>query len=574
MLWQKYITAFSDDILFQACLGAENNPAYTFTDSDIHNIALNQLEAILIRNGFCLANFPDMPVPIPLSEDHVHQNYLLAKELQYDLDLLKVRAQEAYSCLNPEQLSIFDAVIMAVENQQPAAFFVDGPGGSGKTFLYGAILDKIRSSGHIALAVATSGIAALLLDGGCTAHSLFRIPFELHEDSICNISHGTDHALLLQQASLIVWDEAPMAHRFAPEAVDRTLRDLMKAIDPNLQNQPFGGKVIVFGGDFHQILPVVPKGRREDIISSCLLCSPLWHHVKVMKLTVNMRLLQTESAEETIECQNFAKWLLEIGEDRAEHIVERGNCIKLPDNIWLTSQSIHELIDFVYPNISIHAGDSSYLMQRGILAPKNADVQLINSTMMNIYPGEEVEYLSADGIDETQGNNQENIYPTEFLNSLNVSGLPPHKLSLKIGAPIILLRNINPSEGLCNGTRLVCCSFAQHVIEVQVITGKHAGLRTFLPRITLTPSNMTFPFVLRRRQFPVQPAFAMTINKAQGQTLNNVGIYLPTPVFSHGQLYVACSRTTAKQNLKILAIGQHADAGYTQNIVYPEVLQS
>jgi len=147
---------------------------------------------------------------------------------------------------------------------------------------------------------------------------------------------------------------------------------------------------------------------------------------------------------------------------------------------------------------------------------------------------------------------------------------------LKIGAPIILLRNINPSEGLCNGTRLVCCSFAQHVIEVQVITGKHAGfsLCTFLPRITLTPSNMMFPFVLRRRQFPVQPAFAMTINKAQGQTLNNVGIYLPTPVFSHGQLYVACSRTTAKQNLKILAIGQHADAGYTQNIVYPEVLQS
>ena len=153
-----------------------------------------------------------------------------------------------------------------------------------------------------------------------------------------------------------------------------------------------------------------------------------------------MCLRQAESTEETIECQNFAKWLLEIGEDRAERIVERGNYIKLPDNICLTSQSIHKLIDSVYPNISIHAGDSSYLMQCRILAPKNADVQLINSTMMNIYPGEEVEYLSADSIDETQGNNQENIYPTEFLNSLNVSGLSPHKLSLKIGAPIVTAR--------------------------------------------------------------------------------------------------------------------------------------
>jgi len=114
----------------------------------------------------------------------------------------------------------------------------------------------------------------------------------LLQSAPCNISHGTDHAVLLQQTSLIVWDEAPMAHRFAPEAVDRTLRDLMKAVDPDLQNQPFGGKVIVFGGDFCQILPVVPKGRREDIISSCLLRSPLWHHVKVIKLTVNMRLLQ------------------------------------------------------------------------------------------------------------------------------------------------------------------------------------------------------------------------------------------------------------------------------------------
>ena len=366
-----------------------------------------------------------------------------------------------------------------------------------------------------------------------------------------------------------------MTHRHAFEAVDRTLRDLMKAVDLSLEKKPFGGKVIVFGGDFRQILPVVIKGNREDIVGSCLRRSTLWTHIKSVTLKINMRLFRTENQPDAVEQKEFAEWLLKVGEGHIPTI--RGlenNIIRLPNDLILPSQNINDLINFVYSNFTTYS-NPQYLVERAILTPKNIDVNNVNTIIMDQFPGETVEYYSADTIEEQA--NPEHQYPTEFLNSLTIGGLPPHKLSLKIGSPIILLRNLNPSDGLCNGTRLICHSFQKHVIEAEVITGKHAGLHTFIPRITLSPSNTNFPFTLKRRQFPVQLAFAMTINKSQGQSLNWVGLYLSTPVFSHGQFYVACSRVTSRKNLKILIIKQLGDntnlINYTHNVVYPEIFQ-
>ncbi|CAB4494878.1 unnamed protein product [Rhizophagus irregularis] len=133
---------------------------------------------------------------------------------------------------------------------------------------------------------------------------------------------------------------------------------------------------------------------------------------------------------------------------------------------------------------------------------------------MDQFPGEAIEYLSADAIEEQS--NSEYQYPIKFLNSITIGELSPHKLVLKKGSPILLLRNISPSDGLCNRTRLVCCSFQKNVIEAEIITGKHAVKRAFLPHVTLSPTNATLPFTFKRRQFPIQPAFVMTINKSQG----------------------------------------------------------
>jgi ATP-dependent DNA helicase PIF1 len=244
-------------------------------------------------------------------------------------------------------------------------------------------------------------------------------------------------------------------------------------------------------------------------------------------------------------------------------------------------------VDEVYGDLGYFTDSQSHnehIIQRTILTPLNEDVDSINTAIMNRFDlttpdGTPTQCRTYHNDDSVVQGEQRGVYPTKFLNSLSMSGVPPHTLTLQEGCPVILLRNM--SGGLANGTRLIVVKLMQHIIDAEIATGPNKGRCIFIPRLSITPFDTErMPFTLRQQQFPLRPAFAMTINKAQGQTLQTVGVYLPKLVFCHGQLYVVFSRCGSRQGVQVLVRGgsraalNGALAGvYTSNVVYREVLQ-
>ena len=192
--------------------------------------------------------------------------------------------------------------------------------------------------------------------------------------------------------------------------------------------------------------------------------------------------------------------------------------------------------------------------------------------MCSLLPGDAVEYLSCDSVcpGGSDGEMVHSLYSTEFLNSVSASGMPPHRLTLRVGTPVMLLRNIDQEAGLCNGTRLKISKLGKKVIEGITLRGSNPDQRILIHRMDMNPSESRLPFKMQRRQFPIILSFAMTINKSQGQSLQKVGLYLTKPVFSHGQLYVALSRVRNIDGLKIV-LGETTDTQTTTNVVYKEV---
>ncbi|XP_074356297.1 uncharacterized protein LOC141695998 [Apium graveolens] len=471
----------------------------------------------------------------------------------YDRHALAIEGKNYHAMLNDKQADIFETVVSNVRCKTGGLFFFYGYRGTGKTFLWKTIISNLRSEGKIVLAVASSGIASLLFEGGRTAHSRFKIPIDVNENSTCDIKQQSFLAELIVQYDLIIWDEAPMNHKFVFEAVDRSIRNLMHHKDKNNLNKPLRGKTVLLGGDFRQILPVLPKKGHEDIVMASVNKSYLWDDCIVFKLEKNM-CIESGVPAVTIFGQKkpYADWVVGVGDGNVPSVasVEGSEpCwAEIPPELHLDPEDDGKrvIIDTVYAELCDSPKNSDYYRDRAILTPLNEDVDLINKEVIKRFK--------------------------EYLNSFKIGGIPNHELELKIGAPIVLLRNLAPNKGLCNGTRLIVTQLCARVIEGVIISGNHIGEKTFIPRICMRPIDTTLPFVFRRVQFPVSLCYAMTINKSQGQTLKFVGLYLPDPVFSHGPFYVGISRVITPLGLHIVCEEKnHPLVGMTKNVVYHEV---
>jgi hypothetical protein len=368
---------------------------------DIYDFGLYLLNGVLLGYGRTLHNFPPMPI-FQQDWDNIigDENPYIIEQTSYNIDHERLIYKQQEALLNNNQKFAYNAVVQSALDKSGEMFFLSGPGGTGKTFVYTTICSQLQSLGHIVLCVASLGIAALLLPGGHTAHLMFKIPVKgLHEHSMCAISKRGHHADMLRKTCLIIWDEAGNQNQFAMEAVDQTLQDICNT------DRAFGRITTVFGGDFWQTLPVVPQGTCKDSVGQCLNSSPLWSHVQVLYLHQNMRLLRGHNA--TI----YAQFLLDVGWGTA------GDSIQLPES--MKTDSIHSLIGSIYTGISTShkLPPADYFLNWSILSACNGDVDSINQHVLDMHPGpEEVFYSANSGEQEANGDqNPAQIYPVEFL---------------------------------------------------------------------------------------------------------------------------------------------------------------
>ena len=240
------------------------------------------------------------------------------------------------------------------------------------------------------------------------------------------------------------------------------------------------------------------------ILENCI-SSPLWPLFQRFKLTKNLRA--------TPNSDDFSTFLLRVGDGDLPLKQDQPfyDCVEIPQLLVCDDH----LIDQIIPLNRMQANPAA-LCDRAILTPKNEDSLFINDKVLPRLPGQEHIFYSVDSIIGSNDPQVEDNFPLEFVNSLTPSGIPTHKITLKQGAIIMLLRNLNTKQGLTNGTRLIIKRIHSNFVDVEIVTGSSKGRRVFLPKMTLIPSDLKMPITFRRTQFPIRLAYAMTINKSQG----------------------------------------------------------
>lgn len=472
--------------------------------------------------------------------------------------------------LNADQRAIFDAIVDSLTNPNGRkCFVIKGKAGTGKTFLYSALYNYLTGLGLKVLCVAYSGIAASLLPKGQTAHSAFNFRLDMDEHNYASGMHlQSKRAQLIRDVDVIIWDEISMVPHWFLSSLDQLLRDVT-----GRKNDLFGGKLIVVGGDFHQLLPVMKGAPRTDVVNACVSNFRYWGNFSQFHLNTIVR------------CTDVAhnEFVNRVGAGTiGENVdVQKGEiAVPIARSYLFPSSDPNSFIDHFYPHHVL--SDHALLSQTMIIASTHADCDYINAQVLSKIPVADPSHERIyDSFDEvSRDGHLHSDFCAANLNSIDVNGFPPHRLHLKVGSVVMLLRNYATALGLTNGTRFIVTGLADRFIYCKRIGPVPPGADEIveLPRIPLIirsdDSGLELDF--KRTQFPVRLAFSITIHKSQGQTVDSLGIFLRTQVFTHGALYVALSRPRFPDRIKIFTgadIDENSDSVITiKNIVWPEVL--
>jgi len=434
-LWGKYCRELSEDHIRSGL------PEAVALDK-----ALLQVRALLRERGLP-AEVYSLPEPLGSGAmDFVDLE--LKRELDYDKASEQQEFERLYAMIQtcPEQLEAWHAIQDALNGGPANVVFIDGPAGSGKTTLYKALLHQQRAVGNIALAHAMMGIAALLLPGGRTTHSRYKLPVPLPlQDANCGVKPASASGRLLYRASVAIWDEVGNAPLAAIEGVDRLYRDLT-----GVQDKPFGGKAVVLGGDFRQIAPVIRRINPESVRQYTLHSASFWHAPEVAKVSLCGNRRAADDKE-------FADFLLTLGDgcftglEKPLPEVLHPASVRLPDKLIDHDMDRLGLLRWVYPrppqNVADEVGIAEYYSNRAVVTPTNADASEMNEAMLHCLETPLAVQLSRDEVLDASPAERDQ-FPEDFLNGTTVSGMPPHRLELRPGALVICLRNVAPDRGL------------------------------------------------------------------------------------------------------------------------------
>ena len=480
--------------------------------------AMWAIEDIFARSGRSLSE-PDFGMQLPQRPTGmaVEQSTSLSKH-SFDYRHCIQQRDASVEKFTDEQHQAYGTVLAAVNGQSLTnVFAVLASAGCGKTMWVDGLTWALRSQGHIVLNVAASALAATLLPNGTTAHSAFKIPIPTTSASYCGVKSYDRE--LIRQCKCICYDEVSMVGKEVAECLNRFLQDLMQ------NAEPFGGKVVVFLGDFKQLLPVEPGRKYVSTVKDC----SWWQYCRVMRFTKNFRAAANPQ---------FVEFLENVGTGRLQQIPVPA-ASRVPD-VW-------SLIQKVYGADMMAVSSSRHL----IMAFTLQMCYDINTACMAAIPGEA---FDAPAHDDTKDNNQPDVYNNDYIAALNLHGVPPAILPLKVGARYMIIKNYQPSVGACNGTLCELLRFSRCLAHVKIQSGVHVGRVVLLPRMSCPVSreNSGLPFDFTRVQFPLIPAYGVSVHKSQGQSLTRIGIVIDQDSFAHGQVYTALSRTSGWDCIHVL----------------------